>query len=231
MLVELRSTGAQTIIPPSLHPSGETFAWDADGGPAEVDAATLQTAVAKVAAAALVARHWPATGGRHEASKALAGVLCKAGWDEQPAMDFIEAVAFAAHDEEWAKRKGDVRTTVKALAAGRPVTAGRALTDLLSDGPKVVSRLSDWLGLRSPRTVLSDPCYTVESGRLCRIKQTKDGPIVDPLANFTARVDEEIVLDDGQETTRAFILRGRSTPGSRSPPHGSQRRSSPACPG
>ena len=51
-----------------------------------------------IAAAALVARHWPVKGSRHEASKALAGLLCRAGWDEPSAMAFIEAVAVAAQD-------------------------------------------------------------------------------------------------------------------------------------
>jgi hypothetical protein len=155
MLVELRSTGAQTIIPPSIHPSGEVFAWDADGDPAEVDAATLQAAVAKVAAAALVARHWPIKGSRHEASKALAGFLLRAGWTEELTATFLEAVIVAAHDEDGRKRLSDVRTTVKALAADKKATGGPTLAELLSDGPKVLDRLFEWLAL--PRSSKDSP--------------------------------------------------------------------------
>src|SRR5439155_22638525 len=45
MLCELRSTGSQTIWPPSTHPDGDTYTFDSDGEPAEVDGATLLTAM------------------------------------------------------------------------------------------------------------------------------------------------------------------------------------------
>ncbi len=51
--------------------------------------------------------------------------------------------------------------------------------------------------------------YRVEDGRIVREKQTQHGTITDPLCNFTATVTEEVVLDDGVESTRAFILGGR----------------------
>lgn len=51
--------------------------------------------------------------------------------------------------------------------------------------------------------------YRIEHGRICREKFTKEGPIAEPLCNFTATVSEEIVLDDGAETARAFLITGR----------------------
>lgn len=42
MVVELRSTGGQTVFPGSVHPSGEPIEWDADGDPASVDPDVLQ---------------------------------------------------------------------------------------------------------------------------------------------------------------------------------------------
>jgi hypothetical protein len=209
MLVELRSTGGQTLIPPSTHPSGEGFAWDENGDPAKVDATTLQEAVARIAAAALFARHWPARGSRHDAANALAGLLLRAGWSEEDTLAFVEAVAVAASDEEWRDRLSGVRSTLKTLAADRPATGRPTLAELLSGGEKVVARVSEWLALRHwPRPTSPDSCYTIENGRLCRVRNTKDGPVVDPLANFSARVTEEIVQDDGAEVTRAFILTG-----------------------
>lgn len=50
MLVEIRSTGLQTVFPPSVHPSGEPILWEPEAGnPAEVNANTLQGAAAKLA--------------------------------------------------------------------------------------------------------------------------------------------------------------------------------------
>jgi hypothetical protein len=59
VLVEFRSTGGQTVVAPSQHPSGGTYAWSEFGEPAKVKTGVLVAAVARLAAAALLARHWP----------------------------------------------------------------------------------------------------------------------------------------------------------------------------
>ena len=59
-LVEIRSNGQMTILPPSVHPSGETYAFDCDDAPGRIEVAELCRKVARLAAAALLARHWPA---------------------------------------------------------------------------------------------------------------------------------------------------------------------------
>jgi len=61
MIVELRSTGAQTVVGPSIHPSGEPYD-PLDGEPAVVDAGELAAAGAALAEAVTEARH-----GRKEA--------------------------------------------------------------------------------------------------------------------------------------------------------------------
>ena len=45
MIIELRGTGAQTILPGSAHPNGELVEWAQMGEPAAIDAATLLAAV------------------------------------------------------------------------------------------------------------------------------------------------------------------------------------------
>ena len=42
MVVELRSTGGQTVFPGSVHPSGQAIEWERDGEPSTVDPAMLQ---------------------------------------------------------------------------------------------------------------------------------------------------------------------------------------------
>jgi len=58
MIAEFRSNGGQSIIPPSLHESGEFYRWEKDGEPAIVDALELLNRVAQLSAHALLARYW-----------------------------------------------------------------------------------------------------------------------------------------------------------------------------
>lgn len=53
MIVELRSTGTQTVFPGSVHPSGEPIEWESDGEPAVVDPADLKAAIDALAAEVL----------------------------------------------------------------------------------------------------------------------------------------------------------------------------------
>jgi hypothetical protein len=146
-LVELRSTGQQTVVPPSVHPSGEPIIWEEKGEPAIINGRLLRTGVARLAACVLVARHWPTPGTRHAAALALAGLLLRSGWSEDDAIAFVSAVAEAAHDEEWRARKADVRSTARRLAEGRAATGLPRLAEFLGD--RVVGRLCDWQGLCS----------------------------------------------------------------------------------
>ncbi len=206
-LVELRSTGSQTVIPPSKHPSGEHYVWGQQGESAVVDTQTLHKAVAHMASAILVARHWPESGSRHECALALAGFLLRDGMSEGDATRFVEAVTRAAGDGEWSDRLRAVRDTAKRLATEGWATGGPTLFQLLRDGSKVVTRLQRWLGL--PAAQDSRPGqYRVEEGRICRVVSTKDGIATERLCNFVATVTEELIYDDAMETTRAFVLKG-----------------------
>jgi len=74
-LLEIRiGANLQTVLPPSLHPSGERYRWDAEGQPEHHEAEKLEKVSACIAAAALLARHWP-KGSRHDASLVAIGFL------------------------------------------------------------------------------------------------------------------------------------------------------------
>jgi hypothetical protein len=57
MLVELRSSGCQTVFPGSIHPGGETIQWDTAGEPRSIAPDVLMLAVGIFAGALLVRRH------------------------------------------------------------------------------------------------------------------------------------------------------------------------------
>ena len=164
-LVEIRSTGAQTIVPPSTHPSGEVIRWHTDGSPTKIRGDGLRTVVARLAACALLAKCWPAKGARHEAALAAGGILLRGGLSGELAVTIVETAARIAGDEEWRSRGNDVRDTAQNLAAGKAVTGGPTLADLLDNGDKVVARLRDWLGLQrigEDSTVWESPLPFVE---------------------------------------------------------------------
>jgi hypothetical protein len=147
MIVELRGTGGQTVMPPSTHESGETVCWESDGEPARVPLASLRTAVAWVAAGALLARTWPVEGSRHTASLALAGALLRAGWAEDDMRDFIVDVATAAGDDEAEERGKDARTTARRLAAGEQATGMPGVVAVF--GQPVADKVEEWLGIKA----------------------------------------------------------------------------------
>jgi hypothetical protein len=146
MLVELRSSGCQTLFPGSTHPSGELVTWDEDGDPAPIDGATLTERAAHLAVACLLARYWPRRGARHDVALAAAGLFAHGGVAED---DAIRIVTAAARDGGETDHEADVRDTFARHRQGVAVTGGPSLADLLrGDGAKLVRRIREWLGLR-----------------------------------------------------------------------------------
>jgi hypothetical protein len=121
MLVELRSTGAQTVIPPSTwYPREwdgnaattekyrwEGAAWGGKVGPAKISGRKLSIQVALLGLGAVLLDQWPKRGGRHEAYLALAGGLLRWGdgvhpfWKEYLPV-LIEVLAEVTHDDDGA---------------------------------------------------------------------------------------------------------------------------------
>ncbi|MBT9282305.1 MAG: bifunctional DNA primase/polymerase [Hydrogenibacillus schlegelii] len=148
-IAEIRSTGNQTVFPPSIHPSGERIEWEREGEPARVEAHELQRAVSRLAAAVLLAEHWPGEGARQNAAMALGGALLRLGFDADEAKCFIEAVAQAAGDEETAMRVRTVDYTAAKLEADRPTTGWTRLAEII-ENKDAVQKAREWLAASIP---------------------------------------------------------------------------------
>ncbi|MSP14311.1 MAG: bifunctional DNA primase/polymerase [Chloroflexi bacterium] len=167
MIVEIRSTGCQTVFPPSVHTSGEKITFSKSRDPAKVDAQDLESAVSKLAAAALLARYWPGQGARQNAAMALASVLLKGGWKEDDATFFIQSVAIAAGDEEADMRLTAVSSTAKSLEAPeeKEITGWPTLAGLIDE--KVLKKVHQWLGVKvqkATKRVQSDGRPKIDAG-------------------------------------------------------------------
>lgn len=151
VLVELRSTGGQTVVPPSLHPSGERLFWLVDGQrsdlpgavPPAVEPDLLRLAARSTATAALLARHWP-SGNRHNTASYLAGFLAARNLAAKEIEDIIRVAATIARDEEVEDRARVARDTVKTFDAGAKTAGGPMLEACV--GKEVVALLIKWYG-------------------------------------------------------------------------------------
>ena len=157
-LVELRSTGRQTLVEPSTHPDGDRYLWHREAGleAAEVGAAELGEALNSLATAALLARNLPPAraeggGGRHDYALALAGFLLRPGHLDRDATEKILKAAWDAKGwtDEGSRRsahrdiEGVVRDTAARLEAGESVVGGPTLEE---SAPGVVKQVCKWWG-------------------------------------------------------------------------------------
>jgi hypothetical protein len=161
MLVELRcgNDSHQTLVPPSVHPSGEVLRWYDDEDPAAVRYDALLTAVERLAAAALLSRHWPRSL-QHNAGLALSGGLARAGWSEDQIADFATAISACVNREETDRSKypadGDpdkrrrlARTSIEKNSRGERVTG---IPSLVKYGvpTEVAHKAFEWLHVGPP---------------------------------------------------------------------------------
>jgi predicted P-loop ATPase len=158
MLVELRglkktdgAVGLQTVLPGSVHVSGEPIIFEAghDSGPTTVAGDVLISAVRAVAAGALLCRYWPAHG-RHDSMLALAGALARGGWLVNDALVFCRALyrAVPTHDPDAVSRvDSEVKDSFAKVAVGEAATGFPSLTEHIDK--KVVAAAFDWLGIKA----------------------------------------------------------------------------------
>jgi predicted P-loop ATPase len=148
-IIELRGKGGQTVVPPTIHETGEQIRWEHEGEFGKATFLELRTWVAKIAAAALLIRYWPRG---HETRHALAGMLARAGWSEEATAEFVCAVMHVAQPDN-REARADVRNCYSRLERGQEVAGRPKLQEQFSENGKVIVRtVSDWLELKRDNT-------------------------------------------------------------------------------
>lgn len=155
--VELRSSGAQTVIPPSMwhpkkpgsrppeqywwegRPGRPPQPWGGEDGPTQIDGRVLAVQVALLHLGTVLLDVWPSEGGRHDAYLALAGGLLRFGDDVHPFWErnlptLIEALADVTHDEDADTRVSETMgSTLRKLRAGGKVQGFPSLAEIIGN--------------------------------------------------------------------------------------------------
>ncbi len=157
MLVELRglkktngAVGLQTVLPGSVHVSGERISFEPgrDSAPTAIAPDDLIFATRAVASGALLCRYWPARG-RHDAMLALAASFARNSWMQAEALTFCRALyqAVPTHDPAAVARiDSEINDSFAKVAAGEPATGFPSLTTLIDRA--VVETAFSWLGFK-----------------------------------------------------------------------------------
>jgi hypothetical protein len=152
-VVEIRSTGSQSVLPPSLHPDKERYIINNDTEFTSLGKAELERYVNRVSAAAVLLRHFPTEGGRHDFIHSLTGGLMWSGWNEEDTGVFMDAFLRCLDDDEPGDRKLTVKNTIEHFKKGDRIAGWRILSQFLPGG--IVKTLREWL--TPPKNFMAPP--------------------------------------------------------------------------
>lgn len=158
-ILELRSTDHQTVVEPSIHPSGERYQWSRSGLEViEVEPSDLLQAGRRLAVASLIARYLPehkdrgGRGGRYHYALAVAGYLLRHGPDAREVTNLLRASWDACgwlgieRDREGSYRgiERAVNDSADKIAQNDPTTGGRKLEEMAAGLPRKIADFMGW---------------------------------------------------------------------------------------
>ena len=145
-LLEIRSTKAYTMFPPSVHPTGEVVEWQGEGLELipVTDVESLEKAAALCAFGAAMVRFYPPVGSRHEFCLALSGALARVMTEAGSIDDFVRAIGEAAGGGKSHKQRHGADAIAK-VTAGEQVTGLPRLCELAGLDDVYVKTFQQWL--------------------------------------------------------------------------------------
>jgi hypothetical protein len=217
-LIELRIGGrglaAQTVMPPSVHKTGEVICWEESGEPATVEGDVLQRQVTLIAAYSLLARYWPQEGsGHHDAARVVGGFLARLGAPVPMVRSRVEAIAKAAGSPRGKELVRTAADAAQAYAADKHAFGLRGLRETF--GEETANKVAEWLGYdggseQQPRNTAGNadlPEIQVVPGELPRIVDQAENALLTADCGFYQRggivvrpVLTKLATADGRET-------------------------------
>jgi hypothetical protein len=174
MLLELRmgggGKGAQSVLPGSVHTSGEVYEWNVDTGPAQSTCVELKAACIKLAAASLFVRHWPQKGALHDTALGVGGFLARAGWKPNDIEHFVYSICRSLRDvQEPKKHAKTARDSAEHHAKGNPVRGLPWLCEQFGEGvANSVAKIIEYHGEESGHIeeLNKKYCVVLEGGKV-----------------------------------------------------------------
>lgn len=178
-IIEIRSTGAQSVIPPSHHPEGGMyFANDVDAEFTELGKLEMERYADEIAVAAVFTRFYPTEGSRHDYVHACTGALCHQEWQEDKIKRVMGAVltVIQEDEDELEDRKGSVVNTIEKHYAGDRTKGFTTLQDWIS--MPVITALRRWTesGKAEGKVVLAPANLKPTSAKLAFDESLLDVP-------------------------------------------------------
>lgn len=133
VITEIRSTGSQSVLPPSIHPDGDKYEINHDVEIKTLTVKNLELLVNQVTAAAVFARYYPESGGRHDYIHAITGALLWEGWPEDKTRKFARAVldAVDTKEDDRKQRERTIENTITHFREGNRIAGWRTLSQWL----------------------------------------------------------------------------------------------------
>ncbi len=167
-IIEIRATGAQSVIPPSRHPEGGIYCTDEDEDFTLLTKLDLERYADEIAVASVLVRHYPEAGSRHDYVHACTGALCHQEWPDEKIGRVMEAVLNIIQEEEdeISDRVNAVRNTVEHHKIGDRTKGFTSLEAWMS--MPVIAALKRWTtaGRMEGKLVMTPPNLKPEPARL-----------------------------------------------------------------
>lgn len=143
-ICEIRSTGSQSVIPPSRHPEGGFYFIHEDHEFVSLTKMDLERLCDEIAVAAIFLHYYPQSGSRHDFVHACTGTLCHQRWPAEKIKRVLGAVLTVVQDEdeEMNDRMVAVVNTIEKHEAGDRTKGFTTLADWMS--MPVIAALRRW---------------------------------------------------------------------------------------
>lgn len=157
MILQVRTSAGgepyHAMIPPSVHPDGDTLEWNFDAVTGErhisikeTDGKALVKTCAFIAGVSALARFYPAQGGRDEAMLGIVGCMVRAGYEKEHIEAFVRQFCLLVGDDEIDMRVDKARRSLKRHEQGRKFRGIPATAKSLGIPVEWMRKIAVWLG-------------------------------------------------------------------------------------